>query len=106
MQRQELLGDHLGPGLVVQAVRVLLRRVDLRLLGGDLRLLEEHVVGGPLLRALGDELHADGRRRLPEGRNPRQLDAAAHRQLEDAVGRRHARRLVHVELLDDGGMGE
>ena len=50
---------------------------------------------------LGDELVADRDGGLLVRGDSLELDPVAHRQLEDAIGGRHPRRLVHVELLDD-----
>ena len=82
-------------------VRVLLVGVDQRPLRGDRGLLEQHVVGRGLGRGLGDELHGYRCGGLLERGDPLELDAVPDRELEHAVGRRHPRRLVHVELLDD-----
>ena len=75
-------------------------RGDLGGLRELLGLLEQHVVEGRLLRRLGDELVLDRGRGFLEGGDA-ELDAVAHGELDQAVGRGHAHGLVHVELLDD-----
>src|SRR5258708_20510629 len=82
-------------------MRVLRFGVEAQLLPLVERLSEEDVVGRRLLGGLGDELLADGDGDFFVGGNSGQLEPVADRELDDAIGRRHARRLVHVKPLDD-----
>ena len=101
VERQELVVHHLLARRVVQAVRVFLHDVERGLERGRVHLAEQQIVRRGLDGGLGDELLADRGRGLAVGRDALELHAMAHGQLEDAIGGRHPRGLVHVELFDD-----